>query len=447
ALEELLAKLKELPLWQISASAVGIILSLIFFARAASYDSKRRKAKKLTQNKYRTYYAAAFLGMSASSWTVVACVILGLVALSLVTMIISKVRYNKAQEELDMAKDEFEQAQARKKEDDMRMMLMGIMGANAGGNGSMQTAAIDLGAIRGMIDDAMSRNMQQLPEPSMGADNEVVQRLLDENARSQEAIRDLMQKLSEQQPVEKVVAREVAAANANDETIKSLIEGQKTILQQLAELSAKQDAQPQIVEKVVEVPVEVEKIVEKEVRVEVPVEVEKIVEKEVVKEVPVEKIVEVPVEVEVPVAVPTPSKPKKEVAPKLTLDEAYAGLSKQQQKYFDGLREYALTKDKCKEKKSTYFIIFGQSTANPLMKLTIKKDTVVALFKMEDEYMKDIRKDATSDGTKVKVKETEVIISDAQACKVAKNMIDLREDQIERYQDLLKEQRAMSKKK
>ncbi|MDE5756239.1 MAG: hypothetical protein K2I23_04045, partial [Clostridia bacterium] len=153
------------------------------------------------------------------------------------------------------------------------------------------------------------------------------------------------------------------------------------------------------------------------------------------------------VKVEVPVAVAAPSKPKKEAAPRLTLDEAYALLSKQQQKYFDGLRQYALSKPNSKEKKATYAITIGQSTVNPLLKLTIKKDMTVALFKMEDEYLKDIKRDATSDGTKVKVKETEVIISDAQACKVAKNMIDLREDQIERYQDLLKEQRSMRNKK
>jgi len=65
------------------------------------------------------------------------------------------------------------------------------------------------------------------------------------------------------------------------------------------------------------------------------------------------------------------------------------------------------------------------------------------LFKMEDEYLKDIRRNAGSDGTKVKVKETEVAIGDAQAYATAKEMIDLREDQIERYQDFLKEQRSM----
>ncbi len=158
---------------------------------------------------------------------------------------------------------------------------------------------------------------------------------------------------------------------------------------------------------------------------------------------PVEKVVEKVVEKQVKVT--APAKPKVEKAPRLTLDEAYALLSRQQKKFFDDLRAYAMAKEKSKEKKSTYAIVIGPSSANPLLKLTIKKDTTVALFKMEDEYLKDIKRDATSDGTKIKVKETEVIIGDAQACKAAKNMVDLREDQLERYQDLLKEQRLMKR--
>ncbi len=75
-------------------------------------------------------------------------------------------------------------------------------------------------------------------------------------------------------------------------------------------------------------------------------------------------------------------------------------LSRQQKKFFDDLRAYAMAKEKSKEKKSTYAIVIGPSSANPLLKLTIKKDTTVALFKMEDEYLKDIKRDATSDGTK-----------------------------------------------
>ena len=179
----------------------------------------------------------------------------------------------------------------------------------------------------------------------------------------------------------------------------------------------------------VEVPVEVEKVVEK------------IVEKEVKVEVPVEKVVEKVVEV--PAAKPTA--PKKPVAPRLTLDEAYAKLSKEQKKFFDTLKAYAMSKDKCKEKKSTYYILLGQSSVNPLVKLTVKKDTTVALFKMEDEYFKDIRRDAGSDGTKIKVKETELVVGDVQALDAAKRMVDLREDQIERYQEYLKEQKSMKR--
>ena len=141
-----------------------------------------------------------------------------------------------------------------------------------------------------------------------------------------------------------------------------------------------------------------------------------------------------------------PAKTTKAPAQRLTLDEAYAKLSDKQKKIFDTLKAYALSKDKCKEKKSTYFTVLGQSTVNPLVKLTIKKNTTVAMFKMEDEYFKDIRKNAGSDGTKMKVKETELIVGDNQALSTAKEMIDLREDQIERYNDYLKEQRSMKKK-
>ncbi|MDE6606050.1 MAG: hypothetical protein K2K85_08560, partial [Clostridia bacterium] len=405
----------------------------------------------------------------------IACTLMGVAVLSLVFMIIEKMLNDKAQEALEDAKDEYERNQrdlderkrasdTQRRDEDLKMILMSMLGGNANsGNvgqgmpqGGYMGGGYGIGAeeIRGIITDtvtALLPGMQQALPQQASTNDDLVNRLIEQNEK-------LMQKLAEQS-AEKNVEKEVVVTTSNDEAIKSLIEGQRIIMEKLAQQSnekqiiEKEVPVEKIVEKVVEVPVEVEKIVEKEVKVEVPVEVEKIVEKEVVKEVPVEKIVEVPVEkvvekvIEKEVKVHAPAKPKAERAPRLTLDEAYALLSKQQKKYFDSLREYALTKDKCKEKKSTYFILLGQSSVNPLIKLTIKKDTTVALFKMEDEYLKDIRKDATNDGTKVKVKETEVVVSDAQACKVAKNMIDLREDQIERYQDLLREQRAMRNKK
>ena len=411
-------------------------------------------------------------------------------------MIISQKRRNKAEEELEDAKEEFE----RKKEDDMKMMFMGMMGGNAGNAMGQQGYAYapqqGLGEeeIRGIVSETMTAmlpGMQQMLPQQASNNDELINKLIEQNAHNEERIRELtehsdkrieklMKQLSEQKPVEKIIEREVATTIASDDTIRRILDNQDKLMEKILELSSNKPVETQVVEKevrvevpvekvvekivekevpvekIVEVPVEVEKIVEKEVKVEVPVEVEKIVEKEVVKEVkvevPVEKIVEVPIEVEkvvekiVEIPAEKPAPKAKVTAPRLTLDEAYAKLSAKQKKFFDTLKEYAMSKDKCKEKKSTYYILLGQSSVNPLVKLTIKKDCTVALFKMEDEYMKDIRRNAGSEGTKVKVKETELIVGDSQALATAKEMIDLREDQIERYNDYLKEQRSMKKR-
>ncbi|MDE5755949.1 MAG: hypothetical protein K2I23_02545 [Clostridia bacterium] len=466
--------------WQPIVTAISIIFILIFMGKGIGYANERKKIKKTKEKKYGTEVyvvaGASLWGMTFTTWTALACIMMGVAVLALAFMIIEKNMRNKAAEELDDAKDEYEhnkadteerkrEEEARKRDENMQMMFMSMMGGQGGnmGQGMPQGYAYAqpaLGAdeIRGIVSETMTAmlpGMQQLLPQQASSNDELVNKLIEQNEK-------LMERLAEQ-PAERVVEREVAASSIsdeailkvitqsgqNDETIKRILDNQDKLMQKILELSENQNGEPQV--QVIEKAVPVEKIVEKVVEVpvekivEVPVEVEKIVEKEVVKEVPVEKIVEKVVEKEVKVV--APSKPKKEVAPRLTLDEAYAQLSKQQQKYFDGLRQYALSKPNTKEKKATYAITIGQSTVNPLLKLTIKKDMTVALFKMEDEYLKDIKRDATSDGTKVKVKETEVIIADAQACKVAKNMIDLREDQIERYQDLLKEQRALRNKK
>ncbi|MDE6276200.1 MAG: hypothetical protein K2M75_06670, partial [Clostridia bacterium] len=484
--------------WQVVASVISIILIVIFVSKGIGYAGKCKRAKKTTK-KFENYYAAAatgLFGLAMTTWTAIACVLMVLAVLSLVFMLIEKNLFNKAEEALEDAKTDYErnkdskrreyddsrrdddyrrrdeedrrreedyrrreeeyrrrEEEMRQRDDDIKMLLMRMMGGNPNGGAQemyMGGQGIGMEDIRGIISDtvtALIPGMQQaLPQQASRSD-ELVEKLIEQNEM-------LMQQLAEQKNSERVVEREVAATSGlNEEMLKELIDQNnkniqdmmeknderiEKLMDKVLELSANQpQQQAQVIEK--EVPVE--RVVEKVV--EVPVE--KVVEKEVVKEVPVEKIVEREVIKEVKVK--AEPKPKKEAQPRLTLDEAYELLSKQQKKYFDGLREYALSKPGAKEKTSTYAITIGQSTVNPLLKLTIKKDTTVALFKMEDEYLKDIKRDASGDGTKIKVKETEVIISDAQACKAAKNMIDLREDQIERYNDLLKEQRAMNRKK
>ena len=457
--------------WQVIVSAVSIILILVFIGKAISYDAKRRKAKKEISERYSTYYAAGLFGLSMTKWTVIAGCLAGGAVLSLALMIISKVRYNKAVTELGKSKDEND----RKKEEEMKMMFMRMMnggnmnGGQAQGGYGYAQAGIGAEEIRGIVSDTMTAmlpNMQQYLPQQASANDELVQRLIEQNEMlmqklseqsaekqvaatsvDEESIVRIIDKLTEKSRVVEKPAEKIVEVNKSDDRIEQLMRNQEILMRQMEELKSNIPIEKQVVEKVIEVPVEkvvekivekpVERIIEKQVRVEVPVEAEKIVEKEVKVEVPVEKAVAVPAA--------KPAAPKKTVAPRLTLDEAYAKLSKEQKKYFDTLKAYAMGKDKCKEKKSTYYILLGQSSVNPLVKLTIKKDTTVALFKMEDEYFKDIRRNAGSDGTKIKVKETELIVGDAQALDAAKEMIDLREDQIERYQEYLKEQKSMKR--
>ena len=491
-LDEILAKIKDLPLWQLIASGISIILTIAFLSKTASNESKRKKAKKVMEKKYNTFYATAFLGISVTNWTVIASVLMGTAVLSLIFMIISQKRRNKAEEELEDAKEEYErnlrdidnrkrETDSQRRDEDLKMILMSMLGGNAGnmqgGQGQPQgfayngQPAVGMEDMRCMINDAVAAllpNVQQYLPQQASANDEAVKELGKSVDELKEIVKDMIggAKQVGEKHINETYVEKLVKVDGNIDKIdklmkanEDLMRNQEELMKQIKELST-QKTEKEVVEKIVEVPVE--KVVEKEVRVEVPVE--KIVEKEVVKEVPievekivekevpVEKIVEVPIEVEkvvekiVEIPAEKPAPKAKTAAPRLTLDEAYEKLSKQQKKFFDTLKEYAMSKDKCKEKKSTYYILLGQSSVNPLVKLTIKKDCTVALFKMEDEYMKDIRRNAGSEGTKVKVKETELIVGDSQALATAKEMIDLREDQIERYNDYLKEQRSMKKR-
>ncbi len=476
--------------WKEIVTGICLILTVSFLLKAASYESKRKRANKKAVKYDNAMYAAAtgLFGWASNTWMIIMCVMIGLAVASLVIMLIAKSRNNRAEDELEEAKersihnrensrrdyddnrreeeyrrrDEDDRRREeeyrrrdeeyRQRDEDLKSLLVSMMGGNYDGLGrNMQGTyagnnGVGMEDIRGIVSEtvtALLPGMQQALPQQASVNEELVNRLIEQNeklmqdnAENQKTMQYLMQQL-----IDKSAEKEVVAVNTNDETIKALIEGQKAIMQRLAEQPAQQVVQPQIIEKIVEKPVE--KIVEKEVRVEVPVEtaVEKVVEKPIV--ISTEAVGEAEKSKQVK---KTPA-PKKAPAPRLTLEEAYAKLTKEQKKYFDGLREYAMSKDsKCKEKLSTYFTTIGPSTTNPFIKLTIKKGITVALFKMEDEYLKDIRRNASSDGTKIKVKETEMPIGDKQAYETAKDMVDLRIDQIDRYNDFLKEQRAMKRK-
>ncbi|MDE5990340.1 MAG: hypothetical protein K2H36_02015, partial [Clostridia bacterium] len=370
--------------WQPIVTLICIILILIFTGKGIGYANKRKKIKKNIERKYSTYYAAAgtgLFGLTYTNWTIVACIMIGVTVLSFIFMLLEKRAYSNAEEELEEAKEEFERnkkeeekQEAKRQNEEMQMMFMRMMGGNPNGNGQQggyayaQQPTWGAEEMRGMITEvvtALLPGVQQMLPQQASTNNELVEKLLEKTTKNEDAIQKLIKKVSEQ-PAEKIVEREVAATSVSDETIKQMLKTQENMLrnqdkliEKMLELSVAQPTE-KIVEKEVkvEVPVEVEKVVEKVVEVpvekivekEVPVEVEKIVEKEVVKEVKVEvpveveKIVEVPIEVEkvvekiveIPAVKPAPK--AKVVAPRLTLDEAYAKLSAKQKKIFDTLK-------------------------------------------------------------------------------------------------------------
>ena len=467
-----------IPLWQMIAILLSLVLGIVFFVKGNGYRSEAKKLRRKaeTVRKRATDPSVGmgigfvlgmdetFAGMTGSVWTGIACGFIGLCALSLAWMITGKRKYTRASEDLEAAEQEAYLAEKRRevarqmqeeqreeerrlreeedrkrreeelqrqreqreeerrlreeelqrqreereeerkqRNDEMQMMLM-MMNKNGGGNGAGAQTTYDAMAS---TEEIVARVVAQLlPSIQQSLQPAVVQTLpaADDRAISElrDAVRELRDAVGE---LKNPVAPPAQYEEQVTETITETVEEPEPQYQEVVE---------EVVEEIVEEPApEFVQVIEEAAAVEEPEE-----------------------------------KPKKEkipAEPKLTLDEAYALLSREQKKFFDGLRAYAMSKEKCKEKKTTYFILCGQSTANPLIKLCIKKDVTVARFKLEDEYTKSLRRTAGSEGTKIKVKETEVSISDAQAFATAKEMIDLREDQIERYEEFLKEQRLLAK--
>ncbi|MDE6614609.1 MAG: hypothetical protein K2K24_03775, partial [Clostridia bacterium] len=303
ALGELLAKIKDLPLWQLIASVISILLTLIFVSKGIGYASKQKENKRQMQ-KYSTFYATAFLGISVTNWTIIACILIGVAVLAFIFMLLEKSGYKKSQRSLEDSKEEYDRNQKdvdnKRRDEQMQMMLMGMLGGNANGGGGAQQGftyaqpMIGLGAddIRGIVADTMNNmlpNVQQYLPQEASYNDELVQQLIEQNAQNEERIRQLTEqneerireltkhneelmerlvdKISEERKesidenaIEKLVEKlakqqeleheaqiqaekEAAAANANEEIIKNLVEGQKAIMEKLS----KQDEENAII--------------------------------------------------------------------------------------------------------------------------------------------------------------------------------------------------------
>lgn len=105
-----------------------------------------------------------------------------------------------------------------------------------------------------------------------------------------------------------------------------------------------------------------------------------------------------------------------------TLDEAYAELSREQKKYFDGLLAYALSKENA-AKYPAKTEISVRANRKPLIRICVRKGITVAAFRLENDLMKQFRKNGAE--TKITVRDTRINIVDTAAYETAKGLIDV----------------------
>jgi hypothetical protein len=126
-----------------------------------------------------------------------------------------------------------------------------------------------------------------------------------------------------------------------------------------------------------------------------------------------------------------------------TIDELYKELTKEQKRFFDGLLSYAKAKPNAIEYRNKTEVQIKADRKN-IVRLNIKKGMTVAKFRLENELMKQFRKNNAE--TRIFVKDTAVFINDAAAFETAKGLIDVAEENKNREIEAAKERRKQKLK-
>ena len=122
----------------------------------------------------------------------------------------------------------------------------------------------------------------------------------------------------------------------------------------------------------------------------------------------------------------------------MTIDEAYAKLSREQKKYFDGLLSYALSKENAAKYPSKTEISV-RAIRKPIIRIFVRKGVTVAAFRLENDLMKEFRKNGAE--TKITVRDTKINIVDNAAYETAKGLIDVAEENNKREREAAEEAR------
>ena len=113
-----------------------------------------------------------------------------------------------------------------------------------------------------------------------------------------------------------------------------------------------------------------------------------------------------------------------------TFAEAYVDLSDESRELFNKVREYALAKDDATEVKQSTGVCIKRN-GKQIVKLTVRRNAPVALYFLENEMLKDFRRERNSK-SKLKVHATELILREEEDLEAAYRMVDLSIEQIDK---------------
>ena len=127
-----------------------------------------------------------------------------------------------------------------------------------------------------------------------------------------------------------------------------------------------------------------------------------------------------------------------------TFEEAYEALDPELRDLFDKVKAYALSKNGTTEVKLSNCICIKYGSKK-VVRLTVRRSYPLAMFVIENEMVKDFRRNATG-ALKLKVPATELVIRDEEDLKAAYSMVDLAVDQILKDIEAAKERRRAARR-
>ena len=452
---------ENLPLWQLIVGGVSVVLILLFSTKIAQVRGRTKKAKAATAYSFGGIGAllamdGAWLGLPQIGWTAIALALVGIAALLFILYLIlnkkclaAEAVAAEAEKRRQAEREEAKEEERRRRDEEFKLMMASMM------NG--QQSQPFGGDIKELVGEVVASAMQALPAPSAemqqmleqqqqmieammtsqqqlqalpAPDNDRIaelearmaeqQRLAEERAAEQQRIAD--ERLAQQQAMMLEQQRMAEERAAEQQRLSE--ERMERLMMQLSERETNPSSQT-----IVQTDDGLRDILEKHGEM-----LDALMNKE-----NVNKTVYINNEAAV-------ARPEVEPVERLTLREAYALMPKNYQKLFDQVEKYILAKSETVESEGKFAITF-KCKAKQFVKLCIKKGFPTMQYTTEGEQLRTLRKKAAQEeGVKVRFKMSELQVYDESTYEVAKGVIDLRAEQVDRDVEYAKEQRLLKRK-